>query len=73
MSNPSPSYLGPAPDLHLASGSTIAAGAGNPSNYPSTDIDGQTRTSPPDAGADQYGAVQTQLPQAPASLTVTVK
>ncbi len=39
-------------DLHLQSASP-AAGRGDPSRYPSTDIDGQPRAAPPDAGADE--------------------
>jgi hypothetical protein len=40
-------------NLHL-NASSGAIGKGDPNNFPSTDIDGQTRTSPPDAGADQH-------------------
>jgi chitodextrinase len=39
-------------DLHLLAGAT-ANGAGDPSSYPTTDIDGNTRSSTPDAGADE--------------------
>jgi hypothetical protein len=39
-------------DLHLPAGSPALA-RGNPSAYPSTDIDRQNRTGAPDAGADQ--------------------
>ena len=39
-------------DLHLQSGSP-AIGKGDPTRYPSSDADGDTRTTPPDAGADQ--------------------
>ena len=46
------SNAGSAFDLHLRSGSP-AVGRGDPSRYPSSDFDGQLRTSPPDAGADQ--------------------
>jgi hypothetical protein len=42
-------------NLHLQAGSP-AIGRGDASKFPSTDFDGQTRTSPPDAGADEYGA-----------------
>lgn len=71
VSNPSASFRGPAPDLHLVSNSTAAHAAGDPSNYPATDIDGQVRISPPDAGADQYSGGT--LPQPPSSLQVVVK
>jgi hypothetical protein len=40
-------------DMHLTPGSP-AIGAGDPNDYPATDYDNQTRTSPPDAGADQH-------------------
>jgi hypothetical protein len=40
-------------DMHLTPGSPAIA-AGNPNDYPTTDYDGQTRTNPPDAGADQH-------------------
>ena len=47
---------GPSFDLHLNPGS-FGTGKANPSNYPSTDYDGQTRPIPagsaPDAGADE--------------------
>jgi chitodextrinase len=39
-------------DLRLQAGSP-AVGRGDPGRYPATDIEGQARTSPPDAGADQ--------------------
>ena len=39
-------------DLHLQSGSP-AIGKGDPTRYPASDADGDTRTTPPDAGADQ--------------------
>jgi hypothetical protein len=39
-------------DLHLQSGSP-AVGKGDPTRYPSSDVDGDTRSTPPDAGADQ--------------------
>jgi hypothetical protein len=45
---------GPNMNLHLKAGSP-AIGRGDASKFPSTDFDGQTRTSPPDAGADEYG------------------
>jgi hypothetical protein len=43
-------------DLHLVPGA-VAINRGNPSNYPSTDIDGQARPlgGAPDAGADEAG------------------
>ncbi|NUR75099.1 MAG: hypothetical protein HOQ28_02280, partial [Thermoleophilia bacterium] len=45
------------PNFHLLAGDTCAKGAGDPANFPSTDIDGDTRPSPgstaPDAGADE--------------------
>jgi len=39
-------------DLHLTAGSP-AIGRGDPTRFPATDFDGQLRTSPPDAGADE--------------------
>jgi hypothetical protein len=39
-------------DLHLASTSE-AINKGDAGSYPATDIDGQTRTATPDAGADE--------------------
>ena len=39
-------------DLHLSAGA-FSLDEGNPTNPPATDIDRQTRTLPPDAGADQ--------------------
>jgi hypothetical protein len=48
------SVVGPNYDLHLKAGSP-AIGRGDASKFPSTDFDGQTRTSPPSAGADEYG------------------
>ncbi len=50
---PTPALNAVAPNYHLASTDTVARGAGSSTSYPATDIDGQTRTSPPDAGADQ--------------------
>jgi hypothetical protein len=76
VSNPSPSWQnGLVPDYHLKTGTTAAHGAGNPSAYPSTDIDGDLRTSPPDAGADQYNASGTgpQPPLPPTGLQLTVR
>lgn len=49
------SFAGPPTDLHLRAGAA-ALGFGNPSSFPATDIDGQARVSPPDAGADQSGS-----------------
>lgn len=43
------------PDLHLVAGAS-AIGEGDSASFPATDIDGGTRTSPPDAGGDQYGS-----------------
>ena len=40
-------------NLHLSAADTCAAGAGDPSLFPTSDLDGQTRTSPVWAGADQ--------------------
>jgi chitodextrinase len=47
-------FMLPPTDLHLRLGAA-AIGAGNPTNHPTTDIDGQARPSgvKPDAGADQ--------------------
>jgi len=56
-------------DLHLITGAA-ALGAGNPSDFPATDIDGQKRTSPPDAGADQRILVTVN---APTNLVTTVR
>jgi hypothetical protein len=56
-------------DYHLTANATLAIGHGNPSNYPPTDIDGQTRTSPPDAGAHERSA---SGPAPPLGLIVTV-
>jgi hypothetical protein len=49
-------FLGEPTDLHL-SGGAAALGTGNPSSFPSTDIDGQARPmgGRPDAGADEAG------------------
>lgn len=41
--------------LHLNSGDTCAKDAGNPSSFPTDDIDGGTRSGTPDAGADEIG------------------
>ncbi|MDX6477373.1 MAG: hypothetical protein QOH95_2884, partial [Gaiellaceae bacterium] len=45
------------PDYHLTAGDTCARAAGNPLDFPATDIDGQARPSAggtaPDAGADE--------------------
>jgi hypothetical protein len=43
-------------DYHLTS-SSGAIGAGDPGNFPALDFDGQLRTSPPDAGADERSGV----------------
>ncbi len=43
---------GPGFDLHLQEASP-AFGKGDPSRYPAIDIDGQARSTPPDAGADE--------------------
>jgi hypothetical protein len=67
-----PSFGGAQPDPHLSSSDTCAIGAGNPTNYPPTDIDGQLRTGAPDAGADQRGSGSQGL-QPPTSLYLTVK
>jgi chitodextrinase len=40
-------------DYHLSASDTCANGAGSPTTFPATDINGQTRASPPWAGADQ--------------------
>ena len=39
-------------DYHLNSGA-LALGKGDPNRFPSTDVDGQARSSPPDAGYDE--------------------
>jgi hypothetical protein len=44
------------PDYHLNAGDACAKGAGDPTNYPATDIDGDPRPdggAVPDAGADE--------------------
>ena len=47
-----PAFLTPPQDLHLKSGAA-ALGVGNPTSYPATDIDGDSRPAGvrPDAGA----------------------
>lgn len=40
-------------DMHLKPGAT-SIGKGNPGDFPATDIDGLTRTTPPDAGAAKF-------------------
>ena len=40
-------------DLHLAAGSA-AIKAGNPADYPATDLEGNPRPNPPDTGAYQH-------------------
>jgi chitodextrinase len=54
--NAAPGFIDANNNLHLASGSA-ALNAGDPSSYPSKDIDGQSRPmgSAPDAGADEAG------------------
>ncbi|HEY1369605.1 MAG TPA: choice-of-anchor Q domain-containing protein, partial [Gaiellaceae bacterium] len=54
--NAAAGFIDPNNNLHLASGSA-ARNAGDPSSYPSTDIDGQARPmgGAPDAGADEAG------------------
>jgi hypothetical protein len=49
-------FLTPPQDLHLKSGAA-ALGVGNPTSYPATDIDGDSRQTGvrPDAGADEVG------------------
>jgi hypothetical protein len=44
-------------DWHLSTSDTCARGAGDPSSYPATDLDGQPRpgSGAPDAGADETG------------------
>jgi hypothetical protein len=60
-------------DLHLAA-SSAAIGSGNPSSYPSRDIDGQLRSGVIDAGADQRTAsTASSSPVAPTNLTVTIR
>ena len=65
-----------ATDLHLAAGSP-AIGRGDPSNYPTVDIDGDIRSGVPDAGGDEVGSVSppppadTTPPTQPAGLNVT--
>ena len=52
-----PSYLGPVPNYHLLPSDTIASSAGDPTRFPTSDIDGQNRPlngSAPDAGADEH-------------------
>ncbi len=54
---PSSSYLnGIIPNYHLAANDVVALDSGDPTRYPATDIDGQTRFFglTPDAGADEY-------------------
>jgi hypothetical protein len=51
--NAAPHFVDPqATDLHLLP-SSPAIGAGDPNDYPATDIDGQPRDTNPDAGADE--------------------
>lgn len=70
---PTPAYSnGIEPNYHLASTDTVARQAGSPTNYPATDIDGDVRVSPPDAGAAQYGTTVATKPAAPTNLQVTV-
>jgi Fibronectin type III domain len=54
--NAAPGFLDTTNNLHLTAGSP-AINAGDPTNYPSHDIDGQTRPTgtTPDAGADEAG------------------
>jgi len=58
-------------DLHLKAGSP-AIGAADPASYPQTDMDGQLRTSPPDAGADQFNATAANL-KPPTNLAAIVR
>jgi hypothetical protein len=51
-------------DMHLQAGSP-AIGAGNPSSYPATDIEGNIRSNPPDAGAYEYTGPITPPPPPP--------
>ena len=66
---PAPSYLGPAPDFHLAADDTLARRAGNAAAYPATDIDGNPRAvgGAPSIGADEFGSSGTSTPPAPAT------
>jgi hypothetical protein len=50
----SAAYVNEGADNYHIGSSSAARGAGNASNFPSTDKDGVTRSSPPDAGAYQY-------------------
>ena len=58
-------------DLHLVAGAA-AIDRGNPSRYPSTDIDGKTRPigGGPDAGADEFGT--TAKPNPPTNLSLVI-
>jgi len=70
----SPSFVGPVPkssylngiipNYHLSPSDTVAIGAGDPTRYPSADIDGDVRPqgTSPDAGADELGSGGTTIP-----------
>jgi hypothetical protein len=58
-------------NLHLSSANSPAIGKGDSSRFPSTDFDGQTRTSPPDAGADEYGGAGGGTPAPTVSLSAS--
>jgi len=71
---PAPSYLnGIQPDYHLAATDTVAKQRGNPSAFPTTDIDGNPRglNGNPSAGADEFGAESgSDVPTAPTNLRI---
>jgi hypothetical protein len=65
---PAPGYLnGIVPNYHLAVTDTIAQRRGNPSAYPTTDIDGNPRAvgGAPSAGADEFASSGGTAPPAP--------
>lgn len=59
-------------DFHLHATDTAAAGKGNPANFPTLDLDKETRVSPPWAGADDAsGSPPPPAPNAPTNLRIT--
>jgi hypothetical protein len=58
VSTPPTNQGGGMPNAHVLTSDTCVRGAGDPSRYPATDIDGQSRpqgATAPDAGPDEVG------------------
>ena len=43
-------------DWHLSASDTVVKGAGDPTSFPTIDMDGLVRLLPPSAGADQIAS-----------------